>query len=173
MIKSARQFFQSIFLKANKEDLKYFEQYLNIKEKALFSQFSGFEKLHAVRTAKRVKKLVHGRPEIDERKMERAALLHDIGRISGRITVFDKVWLKLMKHLARPVYNKLAEKGRDPGAGSRKLYIHKYHGEVAEEFLRRAGTDDAIIDLIVKHAQKPRKDDSEELKLLRRADRTS
>jgi len=173
LLKSVRQFFQSILLHINDNDLKFCEQYLTINEYALFLKFSGFEKVHAVRTARKMQKIIHRDSGVDERMMVRAALLHDIGRISGNISLFDKVWLKLVKYLMRPVYNRLAEKGRHPESGHRKFYIHKYHGEAAGDFLKRAGTDAAIIDVIARHAQKPKNTDSKELKLLRVADRTS
>jgi len=173
LLKSTRQFFQAILLKPKKKDIEHYLLFLNIGEKALFNQFPVFEKLHAIAAAKKIEKLVHGDAEIDERMLVRAVLLHDIGRISGKISLFDKVWLKLLKKFMPPVYNRLAERGKDPGSKARKFYIHKYHGEVGREFLERAGTDKNIMELIEKHAHKPQKSDPIELKLLRKADSTS
>jgi len=173
LLKSVRQFFQSIFLRVSKEDIKAFDQYLNIGEHALFMQLPEYEKVHAILTAKKMQKLVHSIPDVNERKMVRAALLHDVGRISGKVNLFDKVWLKLAKYFLPPVYHRLAARGQRPGSKFKKFYVHKHHGEVAGEFLKRAGTDKDIIELIVKHTDKTRPSDPKELSLLRQADRTS
>ena len=67
MLKSIRNFFQSIFTKPNEDDIDHYMKYLNIKEKTLFDQLPIFEKVHSIRSAKKAQSLIHGKHEFNER----------------------------------------------------------------------------------------------------------
>ena len=125
MLKCIKQFFRALFFKVKKQDIDYFEDYLNVGEKALFGQLSDFEKMHAILTAKQIKRLIHGKRNINEKEMVKAALLHDIGRIAAKISLFDKVWLKLLKCFMFPLYWRLAEESCKPGSRFKKFYVHQ------------------------------------------------
>lgn len=155
-----------------KKDEEFASSYLNIQEMALFNQLPGFEKKHCVRVAKRMLKLVHGDPDIDDRKMAKLGLLHDIGKISERNTTFTKAWLVVVRFFFPKYYNKIADLGEtDPKY--RRYYVHKHHGAIGAQLLAKMGESSEFLSIISKHdpyVEPLGQDAPIELKILQQAD---
>ncbi|MDD5382622.1 MAG: HD family phosphohydrolase, partial [Candidatus Margulisbacteria bacterium] len=76
-----KQFYFSMFSVYTKADEAFARSYLNIEEMALFAQLPGFEKKHAVIVARKMLDSAQHYPGLDQRKLARLGLLHDIGKI--------------------------------------------------------------------------------------------
>ena len=168
----AKQLKFALFTRYKKEHIEFARKYLSIKELALFDRLPRFEKKHAVQTANHMLRLIHGKHNVDERKMVKLALLHDIGKASTKLSVLDKVILVIFNRYFKIIYARLAEIGKKDNSRSifRKFYVHKYHDEIGAEMLTLAGLEPEVIDAVKKHSLDASPNDSSELKLLRTAD---
>jgi putative nucleotidyltransferase with HDIG domain len=145
-----KQFWFGMFSRYSSADAAFAHSYLNIQEMALFNQLPGFEKKHAVVVAKKMLESARRDKKLDERKIVRLGLLHDIGKISERNTVMTKSILVIIRFFFPQLYHRLAERGReDPKF--RRYYIHKHHGEVGARLLEKIGVSSDILSTIAKH----------------------
>jgi len=92
----AKQLKFALFTSYKKEHIEFARKYLSIKELALFDQLPRYEKKHAVQVAKHLLADAHGKFNIDERKLAKLALLHDIGKAATKLSVVDKVLLVIL-----------------------------------------------------------------------------
>jgi len=168
----ARQFVVGMFSFYTKKDEEFAASYLNIQEMALFNQLPGFEKKHCVRVAKRMLKIVHANPDLDERKIVKLGLLHDIGKISERNTTFTKAWLVVVRYFFPKHYNKIADLG-ETDQKYRRYYVHKHHGRIGAQLLAKMGESSEFLSIISKHdpyVEPLGQDAPLELKILQQAD---
>ena len=145
-----KQFFISMFSRYTKADQAFARSYLNIQEMALFNQLPGFEKKHSVVVAQKMLAAIHGKPELDERKMVRLGLLHDIGKVMERNSILTKSVLVIIRFLCPWLYDRLADTGKDHPI-FRRFYIHKHHGQVGADLLAKIGEESEILAMIAKH----------------------
>ncbi len=105
----------------------------------------------------------------DDLLLEKAALLHDAGKLSSDLGLFVR-WLYtvleiLMPHklqaMAKEV-DKMAvgqrpiERARSiSGARNRGLYTQTHHGEIAAELLSGLGSEEELIELVAWHQEEP------------------
>lgn len=169
-----KQFYFGMFSAYTKADDFFASSYLNIQEAALFNQLPGFEKKHAVVVARKMMEAAHAHPELDEKKLVKLGLLHDIGKIFERNSVITKSILVILRFILPGLYDYLAEKGRYDKR-FRRYYIHKHHGAVGAEILSRIGESPEIVAAIRKHDPRVEpfaQEDPIELKILQEADST-
>lgn len=145
-----KQFWFGMFSRYSRADEAFAQGYLNIQERALFNQLPGFEKKHAVVVAKKMLEAARREPKLDERKLVRLGLLHDIGKVSERSSVITKSLLVMIRFFLPGLYDRLAEKGRDDPR-FRRYYIHKHHGEIGARLLEKIGVSSEILSIIAKH----------------------
>jgi len=167
-----KQFCVAMFSVYLKKDAAIAQKYLTIPEMALFNKLPGFEKKHAVRVAKKMLKIVHGRADLDERKLARIGLLHDIGKVVEHNSTLRKSFMVIIRYFLPKVYNRLADEGKY-NLKLRRFYIHKHHGAVGAELLAKIGETSDILTILRKHdpyVEKPTDIDPPELKILQQAD---
>ena len=163
-----------MFSRYTKADEAFTRSYLNIQEMALFNQLPGFEKKHSVVVAKKMLEAIHVQPDLDERKIARLGLLHDIGKIGERNSIMTKSILVIIRFFFPRLYDRLAEVGRD-NPHFKRFYIHKHHGAVGAELLEKIGESSEILSIIKKHDPRIEPfgpEDPIELKILQEADTT-
>lgn len=166
-----KQFFRALSPRITEEDRAFVRQYLNIEESALFDNLTRYQKKHSIVVAQRMLGVIRGSEEVNEKEAVKFSLLHDIGKSAVRFSLFDLVILAIFRKLFPGLYNKLAEKGE--GSSNfllRKFYVHKFHGIIGAELLRRAGVEEKIVDLVKEHDKLPEPNDPLELMLLRQLD---
>jgi putative nucleotidyltransferase with HDIG domain len=159
----------SVYTKA---DEAFARSYLNIQEMALFNQLPGFEKKHAVSVARRMMDASYKNPELDQRKLIRLGLLHDIGKVAERNSILTKSILVIIRFFLPRLYSRLAELGKK-NHRFRRYYIHRHHGEVGAELLEKIGESSEILAIIAKHdlrAEPFGPENPIELKILHEAD---
>jgi putative nucleotidyltransferase with HDIG domain len=169
-----KQFYFGMFSRYTKADEAFARSYLKIEEMSLFNQLPGFEKKHAVVVAKKMLEASRQHKELDERKLVKLGLLHDIGKIREKNSVLTKSILVIIRYLFPGVYDGLAEMGRT-NPRWRRYYIHKHHGEVGAEILAKIGETSEILSILKKHDPRIEPfgpEDPVELKILQDADST-
>jgi len=169
-----KQFYFGMFSVYNKTDEAFAHSYLHGEELALFNQLPGFEKKHAVVVAGKMLELAICNPELDEQKLVRLGLLHDIGKIAEKNSVLSKSFLVILRYLVPGLYDRLADRGKTNKLW-RRFYIHKHHGAVGAEMLARIGVSGELLSIIKKHDPRVEpilESDPIELKILQQADST-
>lgn len=169
-----KQFWFGMSANYTGSDEAFARSYLNSQEQALFNQLPRFEKKHAVVVARKMRQMALYNPELDQRKLVRLGLLHDVGKVLERNSVITKSILVLIRYFLPSIYDQLAEIGRT-NSHFRRYYIHKHHGAVGAELLEKLGVSAEILMMIKKHD--PRIEpfaptDPLELKILQEADST-
>lgn len=169
-----KQFWFGMFSIYTKADEAFARSYLNIQEMALFNQLPGFEKKHAVVVARKMLDAAQRYPDLDQRKLARLGLLHDIGKVAERNSILTKSILVIVRFFLPGLYNRLADIGKEHPR-FRRFYIHKHHGAVGAELLEKIGESSEILSIIKKHDPRIEPfgpEDPIELKILQEADTT-
>jgi len=169
-----KQFYFGMFSAYTKADEIFVRGYLRGEELALFNQLPYFEKEHSVTVARRMLELAFYNPELDQRKLVKLGLLHDIGKVAERNSVFTKSALVIIRFFFPGLYDQLAARGRtDPRF--KRFYLHKHHGAVGAEMLEKIGVSGEFLSIIKKHDPRVEPltvEDPVELKILQEADST-
>lgn len=159
-----KQFVQAVTARVTVEDGKYISTHLNAEEQKLFFAMSIADQAHSLRTAYRVERLViEDKRGVDREFLIRCALLHDVGRRDGDLTIAGKVFVVLITNIAPKFAERLEING------NHALYIYHHHAELGAQKIQRIGLFKEA-KIIAKHHAPPTPDDPLELKLLRLAD---
>jgi putative nucleotidyltransferase with HDIG domain len=145
-----KQFWFGVFSRYGREDATFTRSYLNIKEMALFDQLPYFEKKHSVIVARKMMAAARLHPELDQRKLIRLGLLHDIGKIAEKNSLLTKALMVIIRFFCPWLYDRLADSGEKHPLW-RRFYIHKHHGAVGAELLEKIGESSEILSIIAKH----------------------
>jgi putative nucleotidyltransferase with HDIG domain len=168
------QFYFGMFSVFDSADEKFARASLNDQEFSLFDQLPSFEKKHAVVVARKMLIFSVKNQELDRQKLIKLGLLHDIGKILEKNSVFSKSLLVAIRFLLPGFYNWLAERGK-VDYRFKRFYIHKHHGAVGAELLAGIGESSEFLSIIKKHDPRVEPfgpEDPIELKLLQQADST-
>ena len=101
---------------------------------------------------------------VDRALLERAALLHDVGRRAGDLDIFGKVICVLLVHFFPARSRRRADDGT-----SKMLAVYFHHPQIGAASLRGIGLSREAA-LIERHHAPARADDPIELVILRAAD---
>ena len=169
-----KQFYFGMSANYSKGDESFARSYLSSEELALFNQLPGFEKKHAVVVAKKMLDLALYNPELDQRKLVKLGLLHDIGKVLERSSIVSKSLLVIIRFFLPQLYDWLADRGVK-NVFLRRFFIHKHHGLVGADLLAKIGVSGEFLMIIKKHdprVEPAMEDDPIELKILQQADST-
>ena len=159
-----KQFFRALTAKVTPDDGKYLAAHLNAEEQKLFFAMSTADQFHSLRTAYTIERLViEDKQGIDREFLIRCALLHDVGRVSGDLSIFGKIFTVLVTDLLPKFADSLELRG------NHWIYIYRHHAEIGGRKLQQIGLFREA-KIIAKHHAPPTSDDPYELKLLRLAD---
>ena len=84
-----KQFIWAITAKFRPIDKELIDKYLNKEEKKLFNQLGFSDRHHCIRVCNDALEK-YNFEDIDKNKLAKIALLHDIGKASGRLNIIDK-----------------------------------------------------------------------------------
>ena len=164
VIKRVLQFVRAVTARVSVEDGKYISTHLNAAEQKIFFAMSVADQVHSLRTAYTVERLIiEDKRGVDREFLIRCALLHDVGRRNGDLTIKGKIFAVLITNIAPKFAERLELNG------NRALYVYHNHAEIGARKLQKLGLFKEA-KIIAKHHAKPKPDDPFELKLLRLAD---
>lgn len=164
VIKRVLQFVRAVTARVSVEDGKYISAHLNAEEQKIFFEMSIADQVHSLRTAYTVERLIiEDKRGVDREFLIRCALLHDVGRRNGDLTIKGKIFAVLITSIAPKFAERLELNG------NRALYVYHNHAEIGARRLQKLGLFKEA-KIIAKHHAKPKPDDPFELKLLRLAD---
>lgn len=136
-----KQFFWSLDTRIGKEDIEYVARNLCEKEYELFSRLSKQEKKHSIKVARDVDSECL-REGTCAGEMTKIALLHDIGKLKGRLNSIDKSILVIADKVS---------KGRIRSLSLKKVDVYFNHGLMGSELLRDCGLSERALFLIENH----------------------
>lgn len=129
-------------------------------EREIFLAMKRYDLAHSLAMASRLK---------DDPLLQRAALLHDAGKLPGELNLWTR-WMYtalelLFPSLLKRVCEKVEERARGEGelermsslppGWRRGLYVQAHHGEIAAELLRRGESDHLLVQLVEAHQREP------------------
>lgn len=164
ILKRIKQFFRAICAELTTDDKLYISSHLSPEEQKLFFAMDIVDQYHSVKVAYTVERFVNeDNRGIDKELLIRCSLLHDVGRVSGDMSIFDKIFVVLVTAISTSLADKFEVDG------NHKFYIYRHHAEIGAKKLQDIGLYREA-KIIAKHHSPPTADDPRELKLLRIAD---
>ena len=164
VLKRILQFVRAVTARVSVDDGKYISAHLNAEEQKIFFAMSVPDQVHSLRTAYTIERLIiEDKRGVNREFLIRCALLHNVGRKAGDLTIGGKIFVVLITTLA-PKFAKRLEIN-----GNHALYIYHHHAELGGQKLQRIGLFKEA-KIIAKHHAPPKPEDPLELKLLRLAD---
>lgn len=158
-----KQFYWAIIAKINKDDVDFIKYILNIKELKLFNKLSVQEQKHSVKVAYDVQNICNNKYKaVNINLLLKGALLHDIGKIYGRLNIIDKSIVVLGDKFSRGRLKKFST--------NKKINVYYNHAKLGKELLRKIEKDDRLLYLVENHHNEKIIDDLE-LDILRYCDK--
>lgn len=172
MLNRIKQFYSAITAKITEQDREFVNAQLNTKEKALFFGMNMPDQRHVLNVAYTALHLAEGKSAVDKSLLVRCALLHDVGKVRGDVSTWDKVMTVLAHRFAPTWAHKWGRLGRAGRLDNLRhaFYIYFHHPARGAELLTQAGTDLQIINIVRKHHKPTSAEDCVELQLLKQAD---
>lgn len=85
-----------------------------------------------------------------------AALLHDVGKTGGRLRLWHRVLIVLIKAVRAPLLDRLALD--EPRSWRYPFFVHQRHPKLGAELAQAAGCSPATVALIRRHQEPPASD---------------
>ncbi len=171
LFQRVKQFIAALTARITAADRQLVNKELSLEERQLFWAMNLPDQRHALNVAYTAMKLARNWPGIDRQLLLRCALLHDVGKVRGDLSTFDKI-ITVLAHKSSPRW---ARSWGRYGRGNKLLnvrhafYIYFHHGERSAVMLRALGLEQEAA-IVAKHHEAPADDDLPELVLLRQAD---
>jgi putative nucleotidyltransferase with HDIG domain len=172
MLQRVRQFIAAVTARIGAADRSFVAEYLSRQEERLFWRMNLPDQRHALNVAYTALTLSEGKRGINRVVLLKSALLHDVGKVKGDISIVDKI----ITVLADTMVPAWGERWGRYGKGGRldnlrhAFYIYFHHPERSAAMLREIGVQAEIIAVIARHHKAPAEDDPPELMILRKAD---
>jgi hypothetical protein len=148
-----RQFWGALGSGAKPVDEAALRTHLNTAQIAVFRRMPVAEQAHALAVLHTLTSQAAARPEqvIDpEPALAQAALLHDVGKVEGRIRLWHRVAIVLLQALHPALLCRLA-----PHSWRYPFFVSLHHAELGADLSARAGTDPVAVALIRAHHTTP------------------
>jgi hypothetical protein len=169
-----KQFIAAITAEILPADQKFIDKWLSGPEQKLFWAMSLPDQYHSLQVAYTAVKLSQQAAAafaVSQDRLIRCALLHDVGKTAGDMSIMDKI----VAVLAYNMFPDLAKKWGRYGKGSsldnlrHAFYIYLYHAERSRDQLLSLGLIE-LAEIVAEHHKAPTENDPPELLLLRKAD---
>jgi hypothetical protein len=140
---------------------RHVSECLNPAERELYLDMTRYDLAHSLAVSSKLR---------DDPILYKAALLHDAGKLRSDLNLFTR-WLHTgLEIFMHPILRRQEERLKEMAEGEdvlerarslprgwrRGLYIQFHHGEIGAEILRKAGSEDAVIELVQGHQGEPR-----------------
>lgn len=143
-----KQFYWAFTSILKKDDMNLLNLYLNEREINIFMKMSKAERQHSIRVLNTAMEYIHdNKIEIDEFKLGRCALLHDIGKSRVTINTIEKSIIIILKFITGDSILKY----------NKRIEDYYKHGEIGSDILSQLGENDSeIIMCVANHHKKDR-----------------
>lgn len=142
-----KQFLWAITSSYKKIDYNYVRKYLNNDEYEIFNLLSHSDKHHSIRVCKdSLSMMKEFNFKVDKKKLGKVALLHDIGKITYSLNVFEKSIIVLLDRFTK---SKLKNWGN-----IKQIEVYYNHSNFALDILEKFNYDDEMIYAIRDHHSK-------------------
>lgn len=157
-----KQFFLAFTDKVSEDDKSFVHKYLDEKERELFYLLSVQDQKHSIRVARDVIKECSIKDD-NFQTIVKAALLHDIGKITQSLNVIDKSILVILNKMSN---GRLKTLDNLP-----KVNIYYNHPQLGYELMEQYSSDELLLYLIKNHHNNMIDwSKSKELSMLRKCD---
>jgi putative nucleotidyltransferase with HDIG domain len=172
MLRRVKQVFAAFAAKVTAVDRAFVAEILTPAEQKLFFAMNLPDQYHALQVAYTAGRLAAGRNDVDRGLLTRCALLHDVGKVKGDVSTFDKAAAVVAHRLAPGMAESLGRPGRGGKVANLRhaMYVYFHHPERSAALLAEAGSDERLIAIIRRHHLPPAAGDQPELTILRAAD---
>lgn len=139
-----KQFYWSLTSNIDSNDKRLLNKYLEQEELNLFYKLSVCEQKHSVNVARSVKEYCSKNEcDIDSQILIKAALMHDIGKITARLGIIEKSLLVILNKLTNGKIKKLSK--------IKKIDVYYNHGDKGYNLLKDYNYDECFLYLIKNH----------------------
>ena len=140
----ARQFFMRLFARRQDIDQGLVQQVLSNGTYQLFASMPVGDQLHAVQVLRALRRL--GNLSAD---LEQAALLHDVGKAEGSLTLLHRVLIVFLQAMSPELLHGLARD--DPQSWRYPFFVHLEHAERGARLCQAAGCSPMVVALVHYH----------------------
>jgi putative nucleotidyltransferase with HDIG domain len=172
MWRRIRQVAAALAARVTADDRAFVAAWLTPAERRLFFAMNLPDQHHSLQVAYTARRLAAGRGDVDTALLTRCALLHDVGKVKGDVSTFDKAAAVVAHRFAPERARAWGRPGRGGKAANLRhaLYVYFHHPERSAAMVGETGGDERLIDIISRHHQPPAAGEPIELTLLRAAD---
>jgi putative nucleotidyltransferase with HDIG domain len=172
MLKRINQVVSALTATITDADRDFVGRELRPAEQRLFWNMNKPDQRHALNVAYTALRLAKDRTDIDKQLLTQCALLHDVGKVKGDVSTFDKIAAVIAYKIAPDWARKWAKEGRGSKVANLRHAFHTYfhHAGRSAAFLKQIGSGAPVIAIVSRHHDAPGFHDIPELTLLREAD---
>ncbi|WP_461207441.1 HD domain-containing protein [Clostridium sp. DL1XJH146] len=160
MLYRIKQFFWAFNSKITQEDYEFVEKYLEYNELQLFNKLSTMDKKHSIRTAVEIEREPVDK-NINKNMLIKAGLLHDIGKITYHLNIFQKSIIVIFHNITKGKLKKLVR--------INSINIYYNHPYIGYNILKQYYYDQSFLELIKYHHNNDIIE-NEELQILKKCD---
>jgi hypothetical protein len=139
-----RRFFVTLLARVDPVNLPMLDRVLSPDERRLFLTMKASDQQHSMALCERLRRDGHEEPDL-----LCAALLHDVGKASGRLPILYRVVYTLAAMLDPRLAHWLGRP--NPTAWRRPFYLAAHHPEIGAAAAARAGSNSRVVRLIAGH----------------------
>lgn len=172
MLRRVKQVFAAWTAKVETQDRDFLMQWLNKPEQKLFWAMNLPDQRHALNVSYTALRLAEERHlAVNEEKLIKCCLLHDVGKVRGDVSTLDKVFAVIVFRCAPDWALRQCKAGKGGLLQNLRhaLYIYAHHGARGYDKLLSIGETE-LAKLVRSHHEAARAEDAPELLLLREAD---
>lgn len=175
-----RQLLHAFTANMTADDTQLIAKYLSLKEQQAFYAMDINSQKHCVLVARTCRQLIteqtasttFSESKGKSRQLLRAALLHDIGKVKGDLSTFERVMVVVINKLFPHLAARMSADSKNAGTKGlpHALYVHYHHSRLGQEKAAALGVETEVCTLIANHHCPLYSGEPLELTLLRRSD---
>jgi len=140
------QFFRALAAWVPKRELSLLSEYLTPPQVELFQRMPRCDQRHGLDVFYALQ-----RKQQHDRDLLVAALLHDAGKSEGRLRLWHRVLIVLIRAVGAPLLDRLAL--NEPRSWRYPFFVHQQHPELGAELAQATGCSLVTVELIRRHQE--------------------